>query len=89
MCAISMIAQDWSQRNPTWVHSLIPNDSTQLRADIAALKTELESLKKLLKAAKIYDDETGQKDCEDPEKVALFKRLAEMVGVDLTEVFGR
>ena len=57
------------------------------RAEFDALKAELESLKKLLKAAKIYDEETGQKDCEDPEKVAMFRKLAELVGVSMEDIF--
>lgn len=52
------------------------------------MRVELLALKKLLIAAKIYDEETGQKDCEQEEKIALFKRLAELTGVDLSEIFG-
>ena len=52
-----------------------------------ALKKEVEALKELLKAAKIYDEATGQKDCEMDDKVALIKRLAEIVGVDLGDIF--
>lgn len=57
------------------------------RQEFDALKAELEAVKKLLVAAKQYDKETGQPDCEDAEKVRLFKRLAELVGVDLSAVF--
>lgn len=57
------------------------------REEFDALKAELESLKKLLVAAKQYDTETGQPDCEDADKIALFKKLAKMVGVDLESVF--
>ena len=51
------------------------------------LKAEMEALKKLLKAAKIYDEETGQPDCEMEDKVAIIKDLAEKLGVDLEDVF--
>jgi hypothetical protein len=98
MCVVSMVAQDWTQRHPQWT---IPNTAGPApanvslftfpdyvpRAEFEALKAELESLKRLLLAAKRYDAETGQRDCEDAEKVALFKRLAELVGVDMAEVF--
>ena len=57
------------------------------RAEFDALKAELESLKKLLAAAKKYDEETGQPECETEEKVALLKKLAQLVGVDLSSVF--
>lgn len=90
MCWVSMVAEGWQTSHPqyspqTWV--INPPEIT--RAEFDALRTELESLKKLLKAAKIYDEETGQADCEDAEKVALFKRLAELCGVDLSEVFSK
>jgi hypothetical protein len=58
------------------------------RAEFDALKAEMEQLKKLLIAAKEYDTATGQADCEVEEKVAILKRFAELVGVDLKDVFG-
>jgi hypothetical protein len=57
------------------------------RQEFDALKAEVESLKKLLRAAKIYDEETGQPDCEMDDKVALIKKIAEFVGVDMKDVF--
>lgn len=57
------------------------------RTEFNALKKEVEELKKLLLAAKEYDEKTGQKDCEVEDKVALLKKIAELVGVDLSEVF--
>lgn len=56
--------------------------------DFEALKAEVEALKELLKAAKIYDEATGQTDCESPDKVAFLRMVAEFVGVDLEEIFG-
>jgi len=64
----------WSHQNLEFVS----------RSEFEALKRELESLKSFLAAAKKYDTETGQPDCEDAEKVALLKRLGELVGVDVT-----
>jgi hypothetical protein len=70
-----------------------PFDFTKLfvqpitREELAALKAELAAVRDLLKAAKIYDEKTGQKDCEDPEKVQLFRRLAEITGVSMEDVF--
>jgi hypothetical protein len=57
------------------------------RTEFDKLKAELEAVKKLLAAAKIYDEETNQPDCEDPDKVAIFKALAKLVGVDLNDIF--
>ena len=54
-----------------------------------ALKREVEHMKKLLIAAKIYDEQTGQPDCEMDEKVEFLKKVAELMGVSLEEVFGK
>lgn len=57
------------------------------RLEFELLKQEVENLKTLLIKAKKYDEETGQKDCQMDEKVAILKKIAEVVGVDLTEIF--
>lgn len=93
MCTYSMIANDWFNTNPQWTEPLTytvtvtPSDAEQLRAEMAELREQLEALKKLLIAAKIYDKETKQADCEDAEKVKLLRRLAELCGVDPGEAF--
>lgn len=89
MCVVSMIADDWQQRRiwPPGAGIAIPPAPEVPRWEFDALKREIEELKKLLLAAKKYDEATGQKDCEKEEKIAFLKRLAEMVGVDLSEVF--
>ncbi len=59
------------------------------RAEFDALRREMEELKKLLTAAKQFDEATGQPDCEMDEKVTLIKAIAKLVGVDLGDVFGK
>lgn len=59
------------------------------KEDFDALKKEVEELKKLLIAAKIYDEPMGEPDCEMDEKIALIRAIAEKVGVDVDEVFGK
>jgi len=54
--------------------------------DFDALRREVLELRELLIAAKKFDEATGQQDCEQAEKVALIKQLAEFVGVDLEDV---
>lgn len=54
---------------------------------IKTLKAEVEALKELLKAAKIYDEKTGQPDCEVDEKVNLIKKIAELLDVNMDDVF--
>lgn len=58
------------------------------RNEFEALKREMEELKKLLLAAKAYDKATGQPDCEMGEKVKMIRQIAQLVGVDLNDVFG-
>lgn len=53
------------------------------------LKKEVEELKKLLQAAIKFDKETNQPHCEQEEKIAMIKKIAELVGVDLNDVFGK
>ncbi len=51
------------------------------------LKKEVELMKKMLEAAKIYDKDTGQPDCEMEEKIDFLKKVAKLVGVNLEEIF--
>lgn len=48
------------------------------------LKQEVKELKKVLEAAKEFDEKTGQRDCEKEEEgIELIKKLAEYVGVEI------
>ena len=44
-------------------------------------------MKDLLKAAKIYDEKNGEPNCEMESKIAKLKEIAQLMGVDLSEVF--
>jgi hypothetical protein len=46
-------------------------------------------MKALLRRAKEYDVANNEPDCEIEEKMALLKRIAELVGVDLSDVIGK
>ncbi len=87
MCVMSMVMDDWQHRFP----DLTPNQNslkiTLLEQEVKVIREELVELKKLLLAAKAYDDATGQPDCEIQEKVDLIKRIAEAVGLDFEDVF--
>lgn len=67
--------------------SLQPTPPGVTQEQFNELKKEMEELKKLLKAAIEYDKKTGEPDCHMDEKVALIKRLAELVGVDMKDIF--
>ena len=97
MCAVSFVADHyhdkwWPQQQP------LPNDGLKeyLQAHLAPtrqefdeLKRSVEEMKQLLKRAKLYDEQTGQPDCEKEEKIEILKRIAELVGVDLNEIFNK
>lgn len=79
MCVVSMIGQNYQDRFPG-IYPTFPNVS---REEFDKLKRELEELKKLIKAAREFDEATGQKDCENADKVKFIKQVAEFVGVDI------
>lgn len=90
MCIVSMIGDGYrDQFNYRWpsinVGTTIPTDVT--RGEFEALKKEVLELKELLKAAKKFDENTGQPNCEMDDKVRLIKEIAQLVGVNMSDVF--
>lgn len=90
----------WPYIDPPYIHpmpipktsfptlpKILPIEETVSKEEFNKLKKEIEELKKLLLAAKEYDKNTGQPDCEIDEKVKTIKKLAELVGVNMDEVF--
>lgn len=75
-----------------WIHAVggvVPQRKPEIsKKDFDALKAEVEELRELLLAAKRFDEATGQPDCEMDEKVELIRQIADLVGVDVDEVFG-
>lgn len=65
-------------------HDLTPLPT---REEFDALKREVEIMRDLLKRAKEYDKATGQPDCEIDAKVDLIKKIAQLVGLSLEDVF--
>jgi len=71
---------------------LAPNRIGQAReldytGDIKQLRKEVEEMKELLKRAIEYDKRTGQPHCEQEDKIAFLRKVAESVGVSLEDVF--
>lgn len=88
MCAVSMVADDWTRRLPKTHPWVVPSWPATIpdapsRAEFDKLRRDVEALRKLLIEAKRYDEATGQPDCETDEKMALLRKIAEKVGVDL------
>lgn len=91
MCTVSLVGDGWKDQFPQRWPQFNPDSfkiSEVSRMEFEALKREVEELRELLKAAKAFDKATGQPDCHMDDKVALIKKVAEMVGVDLGDVFG-
>lgn len=96
MCVMSMVCDHYRDK---WVRyefsPVLPSAPTYTytvpqvtKEEFNALKKDVEEMKLLLKRAKEYDERTGQADCEMEEKVALVKKVAELVGVDLGNLLG-
>jgi len=94
MCSVSMIGDHYAHRLPQtypqisqWPLGGVVGAGPS-RAEFEALKAEMQNIKELLLKAKKYDEDNGEPDCHMDEKVAILKRFAEIVGVDLSAVFG-
>lgn len=97
MCSVSMIGDHYSQKwtGPFQQGGSLPYNGMPLtlsppvtREEFFQLQREVLEMKQLLLKAKEYDRKTAQPDCEQESKVEILKRVAQMVGVDLSEIFG-
>jgi hypothetical protein len=99
MCSVSAVGGEWTKLVPQtypWLTPYVQPDAPPTitynfpevsREEFDRLNNEVEELRTLLQAAKKFDEATGQPDCEIEEKVGLIKRIAELVGVDMGDVF--
>jgi len=100
MCVASNIGDYWRDQLPTKPYYpaiqpyIAPTPPIIIapaisREEFDALKRDVEELKKLLTAAKHYDEATGQPDCELESKIELIKKVAKLVGVSMDDIFVR
>lgn len=91
MCMVSNIGDAWAHKFPEKYPHFNPPPvvipSGVSASEFEALKKEVKELKKLLEAAKKFDQSTGQPDCAMEEKVKLIKAIAKLVGVNLDQLF--
>lgn len=91
MCVVSMVGDHyndkWRDKNWNWPSTLTQNPIS--REEFDALRKEVLEMKQLLLRAVEYDKRNNEPSCEMEEKVALLKRVAELVGVDLEEIFSK
>lgn len=89
MCVVSMIGDHF---NDKWQHShyqkIFTNFSDVSREEFEALKKEVEEMKALLKRAKEYDEKNNEPNCEIEEKMAMLRKFADAVGIDLDDIIG-
>ena len=92
MCAVSMVADHYTRKWDRWIppRDMIPGHITindgPTKADFEELKKEVRDLKELIIAAKKYDEENNQPDCENDEKFDKLRKIADLVGIDLDDV---
>lgn len=73
----------WKQPPYQQIFTNIPDVS---RAEFESLKKEVEEMKALLKRAKEYDEKNNEPNCEIEEKMAMLRKFADAVGIDLDDV---
>lgn len=88
MCAVSMIGdhyhdkwkpEPWYPNPPTYYPTVSdPN--------IEKLRQEVLEMKELLKRAKKYDEDNNEPACEIERKVGLLRKVAEAMGVNISDV---
>lgn len=88
MCVVSMVGDHYGTK---WYPYVNPQPNTIAwpqvsRYEFDQLKAEVENMKELLKRAKQYDEEHGEEDCAMEDKVAILRKVAELVGVDLEDL---
>ena len=76
-------SEKWKQPPYQQIFTNIPDVS---RAEFEALKKEVEEMKALLKRAKEYDEKNNEPNCEIEEKMAMLRKFADAVGIDLDDV---
>ena len=76
-------SEKWKQPPYQQIFTNIPDVS---RAEFEALKKEVEEMKELLKRAKEYDEKNNEPNCEIEEKMAMLRKFADAVGIDLDDV---
>lgn len=96
MCVVSMVGDHYHDKfrryiapEPMW-RDFGPNQTRPLlpveRSEFEQLKRDVAEMKELLKRAVEYDRVTGQPHCENEEKWALLKSVAEAVGISLDDL---
>lgn len=101
MCTVSMVGDHFNEKwkEPYYddvfnklklqqpLNGNVPTHVGITREEFNALKKEVEDMKALLIRAKEYDEKNNEPHCEMETKVAKLKEIAQLMGIDLTEIF--
>lgn len=87
MCVVSMVGDHFNDKwQEPYYQKIFTNIPDVSRAEFDALKREVEEMKALLKRAKEYDEKNNEPNCEIEEKMAMLRKFADAVGIDLDDV---
>jgi hypothetical protein len=75
------------KRDPLNQSNWMPPKTEVTKKEFDKLKAEVEEMKKLLIRAKLYDEANNEPSCEVEEKMEFLRKVAQLVGVDLDDVF--
>lgn len=97
MCSVSMVMDHYGQKWGELYPHIVTTPQTQTvvvgpyvtRDELEALRRDVEDLRGLIIRAKQYDREHNQPDCEVADKVALVRKVAELVGIDIVDALDR
>ena len=88
MCTVSAVIDSSRERFAPLVQPGIWPPLPQVtREEHEKLRRDLEALRELILAAQKADKKMGMADCEMEEKVDFLKKVAELLEVDLSEVW--
>ena len=96
MCVVSMIGDHytgkWQEPYERWHQQGLTQVTNGVLSFISKeefedLKKEVKEMKELLIKAKLYDEKNNEPSCEVENKVEVLKKIAELVGVSLEDVF--
>jgi len=65
---------------------ILTNNPSPTQQQFDELKKEVLEMKELLKKAIKYDELNNQKHCEMEEKMEVIRKVAKMVGVDISDI---
>lgn len=88
--------KDYFKPIPSLPASVFPNSGSinyavniqfATKQELYELRKEVLEMKEILKVAKLYDEKNNEPYCEMEAKVAMLKKVAELFGVSLEEIF--